>query len=77
MKAGVGMGKALVFFGTFVFSFLQVCVSSAQSTRVSGAVRDAVTKVPVPFVNILIKNTFQGTITGEDGSFSIETRNKA
>lgn len=71
------MGKALVFFGTFVFSFLQVCVSSAQSTRVSGAVRDAVTKVPVPFVNILIKNTFQGTITGEDGSFSIETRNKA
>ncbi|MCS6981709.1 MAG: DUF5686 and carboxypeptidase regulatory-like domain-containing protein [Flavobacteriales bacterium] len=51
--------------------------AQGQSTRIQGTVRDAVSRVPIPFVNILIKNTYQGTITGEDGSFTLETKLKA
>lgn len=63
----------LLLFFTFS-SPLHICT---QSTRISGTVKDAVTKVPIPFVNVVIKNTFQGTITNEEGYFSLETRNKA
>lgn len=53
---------------TFVFS---------QTTRVSGKVVDKVTQTPIPFVNVIFKGTFSGTITDENGNFSLETKLKS
>jgi hypothetical protein len=43
---------------------------SAQ--KVEGVVKDEETKEPVPFVNIWVKGTLQGTQSDIDGSFSLE-----
>lgn len=47
------------------------------TTRVSGTVIDAVTRTPVPFVNVLFKGTFSGTLTDENGEFAVETKLKS
>ena len=47
------------------------------SIRVSGKVIDAVTKTPVPFVNVLFKGTFSGTLSDENGDFTVETKLKS
>lgn len=52
-------------------------VFAQQTTRVSGKVIDAVTKTPVPFVNVLFKGTFSGTVTNENGEYSLETKLKS
>ncbi len=43
-------------------------------TIVTGFVRDAITKQPMPFVSVVFKNG-KGVSTGENGSYSIETKN--
>jgi CarboxypepD_reg-like domain len=44
----------------------------AQEKRsISGTVRDAVTKEPIPFVNVFFANTTIGTSTATDGSFIV------
>lgn len=48
-----------------------VPVGMAQQ-QVSGAVTDQSTNEPLPGVNILIKNTTNGTITDIDGNYSLE-----
>ena len=45
----------------------------AQKTIVSGSVIDAKTKEPMPFVNVIFKNTKSGTTTDIDGNYRIET----
>ena len=43
-------------------------------TVVKGFVKDAITKRPMAFVSVVFKNG-KGVSTGEDGSYSIETKN--
>jgi len=71
------MPLKLFFCWTFVICFTGFQNVWNQTTKVSGTVLDGITKVPIPFVNVLIKNSFTGTITDENGYFSLETRNKA
>ncbi len=51
-------------------------VSFAQGklTRVSGVVRDSVTKEPLPFVNIIFVGKNVGTVTDYNGYFSLATQ---
>ncbi|MDD4742685.1 MAG: DUF5686 family protein [Bacteroidales bacterium] len=55
---------------TLVFS------SSAfgQLTKIMGTVTDSLTGEPLPFVNIVFRNTTQGVTTDFDGKFAIETK---
>jgi TonB-linked SusC/RagA family outer membrane protein len=53
---------------TFMLSFL---AGNAQR-QVTGTVTDAETSEELPGVNVLIKGTLEGTVTGIDGSYVIE-----
>ncbi|MCR4029708.1 MULTISPECIES: TonB-dependent receptor domain-containing protein [Flavobacterium] len=60
----------------FSFLLMKVCSVSAQNhtASVSGLIKDHVSKEPVPFANIVIKNAtdqkfIAGTVTSEDGRF--------
>ena len=44
----------------------------AQHTKIMGQVIDAQSKEPVPFANIIIKSTSQGTLTDFNGNYAIE-----
>lgn len=54
-----------------LFAALQLC---AQTTKVSGTVRDAQTGEPIPFAGIYFKNTTIGLTADIDGKFILETR---
>ena len=43
----------------------------AQSRLISGTIVDAVTKEPIPFVGISIKNSFSGTASNESGFYQL------
>jgi translation initiation factor IF-1 len=67
-------------------AYMAVCILSClafsnlnaqQTTRVSGKVVDAVSKTPIPFVNVLFKGTFSGTVTDEDGNYVLDTKLKS
>ncbi len=60
----------LFFFTIFVCN---IFLLQAQ-TVVKGFVKDAITKRPMAFVSVVFKNG-KGVSTGEDGSYSIETKN--
>src|SRR5450759_267960 len=45
--------------------------SEVQQNTISGTVTDAVTKEPMPGVNVLIKGTTIGTLTGADGKYTL------
>jgi outer membrane receptor protein involved in Fe transport len=47
--------------------------ASAQTTIISGTVRNSETKEPVPFVTVAIKGTGSGTFTDEKGTFKLTT----
>lgn len=55
-----------------IFFFLVVSNFFAQ-TRIKGKVLNATTKEPLPFVNIIFKNTPNGGSSDFDGNFDIET----
>ncbi|HEU0125352.1 MAG TPA: carboxypeptidase-like regulatory domain-containing protein, partial [Flavobacterium sp.] len=62
----------------FSFLLMKVCSVTAQNhnASVSGLIKDHVSKEPVPFANIVIKNAtdqkfIAGTVTSEDGRFTI------
>lgn len=55
-------------------SLLLLCISSvtfAQTLNIKGTVTDATTKMALPGVSVVIKNTSFGTVTDLDGAFSI------
>lgn len=54
---------------TFLF-FISLAVSS-RAQQISGTVKDADTKEPIAFVSIRIKGSNTGTLTNEQGEFSI------
>jgi outer membrane receptor protein involved in Fe transport len=47
--------------------------ASAQTSTISGTVRNSTTKEPVPFVTVAIKGTGSGTYTDEKGNFKLTT----
>lgn len=53
-----------------LFSFI-ISLAVAQ-TKVSGIVVDN-TNSPIPFANVIFKNSTQGTVTNEDGKFYLES----
>lgn len=57
-----------------IFLFLSVGIAKgtfAQSTNISGTVRDAQTKEPIPYVSVFFKGTVIGTQTDSLGHFSL------
>ena len=68
--------KMKAFFVTIVVMFV-VCLPatlSAQVTKIMGTITDAITKEPLPFVNIIMKGTTVGTLTDFAGKYAIETK---
>ncbi len=51
-------------------------LSFSQMTKVRGKIIDSSTKEAIPFANIVFKGTSIGTVTGFDGEYFIETREK-
>ncbi|MHC1708280.1 MAG: DUF5686 family protein [Bacteroidales bacterium] len=69
------MKRQYLLYITFSFFLLSSSfISFAQVTKIRGQVTDAQTKEPIPFVNIVLKNTTIGTQTNFEGEYSIETR---
>ena len=60
--------KSILFLTFIVFCFNQ---SFAQETEITGTVT-TVTGEPIPFANILIKGTSQGTSADFDGIYTLE-----
>lgn len=56
--------------------FIIICdsVSYAQLTKIRGVVKDAVTGEAIPFANIYLKLSTQGTTSDFDGNYYFETR---
>jgi len=52
---------------------LPLVLFAQQKTIITGKVYDATTREPLPFVNLLLKNTTVGTTTDIDGAYRIET----
>jgi TonB-linked SusC/RagA family outer membrane protein len=63
------MSKLTIFITIFALSGLQLIF--AQGKIVSGVVTDGNTNDPLPGVNVLIKGTTTGTVTGIEGDYSI------
>lgn len=62
----------------FLTLFLLVAFGAKAQITVSGVVKDAQDKTALPYVNIYVKNTTQGTYTDAKGQFSISLpQNKA
>jgi hypothetical protein len=64
--------KKILFFGLFLL--FATANSNYAQTKVSGIVVDK-SKQPVPFANLVFKNTSVGTVTNEDGRFYMESPN--
>src|ERR1035437_2658810 len=56
------------------FCFLSL-MTEAQMTKVHGIVTDATNGQPIAFANVVFKTTNIGTLTDDNGSYFIETRN--
>jgi hypothetical protein len=56
------------------FFFLLVCVISLAQTKVGGMVKDQNGQV-LPFVNVIFNNSSEGTISGENGKFYLQSEN--
>jgi Family of unknown function (DUF5686)/CarboxypepD_reg-like domain len=54
--------------------FLFYNTSFEQVTKIMGQVTDSVTKEALPFVNIIVKRTTEGTLTDFDGKYSFELK---
>ena len=65
--------KYLTVFTCLVLLLANVCF--AQTTVVKGIVKDATTMKPLSFASVYFEGG-KGVMTGEDGSYSIETQRK-
>ncbi|WP_082316477.1 TonB-dependent receptor [Mangrovimonas sp. ST2L15] len=57
---------------TFTLFLLMSMLSVAQEVNITGTVLDADSDMPLPGVNVIIKNTTKGVATDFDGNFSLE-----
>ncbi|MCK7537405.1 MAG: carboxypeptidase-like regulatory domain-containing protein [Marinilabiliales bacterium] len=53
------------------FGIMMSLVALGQQVRVSGTVSDAADRQTLPGVNVVVKGTLTGTITGVDGEYSL------
>lgn len=54
-----------------LFLFLTISIPlSAQQYILQGVVTDSLTKEPLPYASVRLKDTTEGTTTGSDGRFS-------
>jgi len=56
----------------FLFTLVLLPVMAVAQHRVEGVVTDADTGEPLPSANILVKGTYSGTITNNDGRFLLD-----
>jgi len=63
---------SLIFVASFL-SFLSISDAKGQKTIISGGVYDAVSKEPLPFVNLAFTGSKVGTTTDINGLYSLET----
>ena len=59
-----------------VLSLALAIATSAQTTRVRGAVRDEETGEPIPFASVYFDGTVIGISTDLEGRYSLETRSE-
>jgi hypothetical protein len=67
------------YFYKIIFSFAFFIIAGntfSQTTKVNGKIVDAITREPLPFVNVILKGTKAGVTTDFDGLFSISTSEK-
>ena len=57
----------------FLILLLPFITEAQEKTIITGKVYDAVTREPLPFVNLLLRNTTVGTTTDIDGAYRLET----
>lgn len=69
--------RTRVFWGVIYLLLLGSSAVLGQATVVSGVVTDAETKEPLPFVNIVYKDTQVGSVTDVNGNYTITTNNMA
>jgi hypothetical protein len=58
-------------------SIVKINAQISEKTVIKGTVKDAQTGFPLPFVSVLLKHTTVGTVTDNEGRFSIETMIRA
>jgi len=58
----------------FYFCLLALSSAFAQNTKIVGKVIDKITQEPLPYVNIIFKDTQIGTISDMEGGFRLETK---
>jgi len=59
-------------FLVLIFIYIALISATAQQTyTIKGVVKDNLTGDPLPFVNVVIWNTVNGSVTGNDGTFAI------
>ena len=75
MKDNSGAVKFVPLF--FLFLFLLQLSTMAQTTKIMGHVKDALTGEAIPFVTIVPKGTTLGTLTDFNGNFALEFKVKA
>ena len=63
-----------IFKGLLFVFILIPSLMMAQST-VTGTVIEQATSLPLPTVNVLIKNTTKGTVTDFDGNYNLQANN--
>lgn len=65
------MNKIFVFCVAFLAS-LSVCQGQSYIS-IKGCVCDEVTKRPIPYVSVVVQETYTGTITDENGKFALDS----
>ncbi|MCX6245658.1 MAG: DUF5686 family protein [Bacteroidetes bacterium] len=62
--------------GGFLIFLMLPFAGYSQVTKIMGTVKDSTTGDPLPFVNIIIKGTTDGTLTDFEGRYSLELNTK-
>ncbi len=63
-----------IFFFLFLFTGSDSFSQASEKTIIKGIVSDAKTGDPIPYATVLLKGTTVGTITDNQGKYSIETK---
>ena len=57
----------------FLLLTISIIPLSAQQYVIQGVVTDSLTKEPLPYASVRLKDTTEGTTTGSDGRFYFKT----
>lgn len=70
------MRKPHSYFSSLLLAFFVSIAAFAQTTTITGSVKNSTTNDPVPAVSVTIKGTNSGTYTDEKGNFKLNTSAK-